>query len=200
MIHYITMSGTGSVTLQMWKQDKNVLRVSNPDTQRNYVQYVRFWSNDPAFGSETSPAAEYIMPIGATHIYIDVTDYVRTFWSVTTIIHLKLVGQGGSYEKSCYVTHMGLINPNSVIRPYTFATAPGNTLGFTIQPPRRNLYEYYIAESRIENTESTMFSVIGLNFLPGPTTGTGMGEKLSTNNQASAFNVMHPYQVGTTPY
>ena len=95
---------SGAVSVKVWKQDRLVAHLAN------MTDDVKLWTT--LHGSAASPIAVYT-PDTNKDVYIDLTDYVRTYPTVTGINFS--FGAGSNWPMS--VTVVGLINPASVIVP-----------------------------------------------------------------------------------
>ena len=94
---------TATGTQAVWKQERLVLRVTFTAGQN-----VGVWTN--LHGNYGSPLAIYVVPSTGV-LNVDMTDYVRTYKSVTSISIYT------SSEKQISVAVAGLINPAGVIIP-----------------------------------------------------------------------------------
>lgn len=99
IINVNTATGVQSV----WKQERLILRVGSAEGNE-----VGLWTN--LHGSYGNPIARYIVP-SSDVLYIDMTDYVRTYPFVTRISVCD------DYEMTVQVSVVGLINPQSVLIP-----------------------------------------------------------------------------------
>lgn len=97
---------TAAGTQKIWKQERFVLYGHGQD----YSTAVKVWTN--LHGSSTTPLATY-QPHDTDKVYIDMTDYVRTYPSVTSIFVY------GNMQSALElpVQVVGLINPDGVIIP-----------------------------------------------------------------------------------
>lgn len=95
---------TSSRVLNVYKQERLVLHFTSVTSQ------VKMWSN--LEGSESSPIASYKPASG--EVYIDLTDYVRTYESSLSHVYVKKDAIG-AYDMTIGV--VGLIRPDSVIIP-----------------------------------------------------------------------------------
>lgn len=101
----VVQNGGRTYTADVWKQDKFILLANSN------IDYVQLWTN--LHGSVNSPLATY--SVDSNHqVYIDMTDYVRTYPSVQTIT----VYDPSSTASVVNVSVKGLINPESVQIPY----------------------------------------------------------------------------------
>lgn len=95
---------SGAVSVKVWKQDRLVAHLANMTSD------VKLWTT--LHGSAASPIAVYT-PDTNKDVYIDLTDYVRTYPTVTGINFS--FGAGSNWPM--LVSVVGLISPDSVIIP-----------------------------------------------------------------------------------
>lgn len=99
---------TAAGTQKLWKGERIVFHGQNA---YEFTQPVKMWTN--LHGSYDSPIATYT-PTSNNELYVDLTDYVRAYPSVTNVYF-----DGAHFEDrvSISVSVAGLINPASVIIP-----------------------------------------------------------------------------------
>lgn len=110
---------TTNTSVKYWKQERFIVKKSAMDK-------THMWSN--LSGSYASPLAVYT-PQSDGYVYIDVTDYVRTYASTVNMLTFR--DENSLTELNIGITVSGLINPEGVI-------IPGNSLasaGALILPP-----------------------------------------------------------------
>ena len=94
---------TATGTQSLWKQERIILKKTDTAGVR-----VGVWTD--LHGNYGSPLASYVVPSSGV-LYIDMTDYVRTYPALTSITVY------GTVSKVLTVSVVGLINPESVIIP-----------------------------------------------------------------------------------
>lgn len=154
----ITMNG--AKTAVVWKQERLIARVPNMTTQ------VRLWTN--LEGSAASPIAIYT-PDANGLVLIDLTDYVRTYASVTTFNF----SYGSDAPYSNYplaVTIAGLISPEHVIIP------PHSMLqyGALVVPPSMILCDM----NQASPVEAELYTNAGTWSVTGDATKSADGRKI----------------------
>lgn len=127
----------------LWKQERIVFRGLNNGAEFVANNTVTFWTN--LHGSEASPIATYRCDADG-NVYIDVTDYVRTYSAGLDDIYFS--GSGFESLKDIEVQIAGLINPANalipahecsdaayIIPPHKFISANGfsHVLAFELQ-------------------------------------------------------------------
>lgn len=139
IIDLTSVSGTQS----LWKKDRIVLYGIGQD----YSVSTLFWTD--LHGSQSSPIATYT-PTSTEEVYIDVTDYVRAYPSVT---HLYVYSAQMQSVVDVEVQVVGLINPEDVILPYQKLQA-GSAL---VVPPSMILHD----GSQSNNIEAEFYATAG---------------------------------------
>lgn len=97
---------TADTSANVWKQERLVIKLTS------IIEDVYFWTN--ISGSYDSPIAIYT-PTTSGEVYIDVTDYLRTYASTITDFYVREYDSESQITLS--VTIKGLINPENVIIP-----------------------------------------------------------------------------------
>lgn len=148
----IVVAQDGSTTaVNYWKQERFIVKKQMNDLRDK----VSMWTN--LHGSQSAPVATYYgYYLGNTgEVCIDLTDYVRTYPSVSSIYLME----DGLSACTLSVSVKGLINPANVIIPYH----PLKAYGAVIVPPTKMIcaLDQSIIECAELYTTSGTWSVTG---------------------------------------
>lgn len=100
---------TASGTQKLWKAERIMFYGQGA---QEFSHPVKMWTN--LHGSNTSPIATYT-PTSSNELYVDLTDYVRTY---PTVSHVYFNSAYFENIADISVSVVGLINPSNVIIPY----------------------------------------------------------------------------------
>lgn len=118
------MNVSGAATAKVWKQERLIAHLAS------MTDDVKLWTD--LEGSAANPIATYT-PDANGDLWVDLTDYVRTYPSVTAFNFS--FGEGSNWP--LVVTIEGLINPESVLIPYHMLKENGAM----VIPPSRILWD-----------------------------------------------------------
>ena len=141
---------TASGTQKLWKAERIMFYGQGV---QEFSHPVKMWTN--LHGSNTSPIATYT-PSSSNELYVDLTDYVRTY---PTVSHVYFNSAYFENIADISVSVVGLINPANVIIPYH----PLKAYGALIVPPSKLLIaanQQGVEESEFYKTSGT-WSVSG---------------------------------------
>ena len=141
---------TASGTQKLWKAERIMFYGQGV---QEFSHPVKMWTN--LHGSNTSPIATYT-PTSSNELYVDLTDYVRTY---PTVSHVYFNSAYFENIADISVSVVGLINPANVIIPYH----PLKAYGALIVPPSKLLIaanQQGVEESEFYKTNGT-WSVSG---------------------------------------
>lgn len=99
---------TQSAALELWKQERLIAYI---EAHSQAEATIKFWSD--LHGSQSAPFATYTTQANGK-CYIDLTDYMRAFRSVTKLLFYDS-SNTTTYEVTCSV--VGLINPHGALKP-----------------------------------------------------------------------------------
>ena len=156
-------------SVALWKQERIVFRGLNNGQEFSAGNTVTFWTN--LHGSGAHPIATYRCDADG-NVYIDVTDYVRTYSAGLTDIWFS--GNGFESPKHIEAYVVGLINPAKalipahecsnaayIIPPHKFISANGfsHVLAFELRPtassPTWTVKEYDDSGTLYDTTTTT---------------------------------------------
>lgn len=141
---------TASGTQKLWKAERIMFYGQGV---QEFSHPVKMWTN--LHGSNTSPIATYT-PSSSNELYVDLTDYVRTY---PTVSHVYFNSAYFENIADISVSVVGLINPANVIIPHH----PLKAYGALIVPPSKLLIaanQQGVEESEFYKTSGT-WSVSG---------------------------------------
>lgn len=141
---------TASGTQKLWKAERIMFYGQGA---QEFSHPVKMWTN--LHGNNTSPIATYT-PSSSNELYVDLTDYVRTY---PTVSHVYFNSAYFENIADISVSVVGLINPANVIIPYH----PLKAYGALIVPPSKLLIaadQQGVEVSEFYKTSGT-WSVIG---------------------------------------
>ena len=141
---------SGGATAKVWKQERLIAHLAS------MTDDVKLWTNIE--GSAANPIATYT-PDANGDLWVDLTDYVRTYPSVTAFNFSFGVGSNWPLV----VTIEGLINPENVLIPYQ-PLLPEK--GYVIPPSRLLIEEASgsIVECEFYTTTPSLFTIFGASF------------------------------------